>query len=208
MSKDPAAPSAPAVTDDHRFSQALARIDDANADDPNLTTLRGEDVPEALLYGQRMSARLVLFCPDASEPLRLAARAQHLCRWKLPRSAYPMDRAGYKEWRTELGRLHAQWAGEILRGVGYGEETIERVGSLLRKKKLKVDADAQTLEDVACLVFLEHYLDDFAAKHPSEKVVDILQKTWVKMSDAGHEAALRLPLSDEARRLVGEALAP
>ncbi|MEE8140552.1 MAG: DUF4202 family protein [Alphaproteobacteria bacterium] len=50
--------------------------------------VRGAPRPAELLYGQRMSARLAVFCPAASEHLRIAARAQHLERWKLPRPQF------------------------------------------------------------------------------------------------------------------------
>ena len=50
---------------------------------------------------------------------------------------------------------------------------------------MRSDAEAQTLEDVACLVFLRYYAENFAAKHPREKVFDILLKTQRKMSPRG-----------------------
>jgi hypothetical protein len=102
--------------------------------------------------------------------------------------------------------MHAELAGEILTDVGHPPEVIDRVGALLRKRDLKTDAEAQALEDVACLVFLEHYLEPFAADHEDDKVVSILRKTWPKMSPAAHEAALVLPLGDRMGCLVAEAL--
>jgi hypothetical protein len=190
-----------------RFDQAIARIDEANAEDPRTEVVDGEEVAGELLYGRRMSARLARFAPEASEALRLAARAQHVCRWRIPRDRYPTGRAGYKRWRSELARLHAELAGEILRQVGYDEKLVARVGDLLQKRRLATDAEVQTLEDVACLVFLEHYFAAFAAKHEEAKLVDILQKTWRKMSERGRAAALALELPPEARALVEKALA-
>ena len=189
-----------------RLQRTLAAIDAANADDPNLENVDGEDVPKELIYGQRMSAVLASFAPDASEALQIAARAQHIMRWKSPRSGYPMDRKGYLQWRHELYGLHAEWTGEIMRAEGWDEPTIARVGTLLRKKGLKTDAEVQTLEDVICLVFLQHYFVDFASQHPDAKVIDIVQKTWAKMSEAGHAAALALELPSEASSLVQRAL--
>ena len=162
---------------------------------------------EELRYGEHMAAKLGEFAPDASEALELAARAQHVGRWKIPRSDYPMDRAGYKRWRTNLANLHAETAGEILRNVGYPQETVLRTQSLIRKKNLKTDPECQTLEDVICLVFLEHYLADFAKKHDEPKLVSILQRSWVKMSDKGQRAALDLDLPEDLKQLVGRALA-
>ena len=190
-----------------RFQQALARFDAANATDPNRETWQGAEYPKELLYAQRMSGWLERFAPDASEALRLAVRAQHIRRWTIPRGDYPEGKAGYKEWRTTLSRFHAQTAGEILAGVGYDDETIRRVQGLIRKEQLKRDPETQCLEDVICLVFLESYFADFSQKHDEAKVIDILQKTWKKMSPAGHAAALGLALPEGARELVGKALA-
>ncbi len=189
-----------------RFHQALARFDAANAADPNRETWQGAEYPKELLYAQRMSGWLERFAPDASEALRLAVRAQHIRRWTIPRSDYPEGKAGYKEWRTTLSRFHAQTAGEILAGVGYDDETIRRVQGLIRKEQLKRDPETQCLEDVICLVFLESYFANFSQKHDEAKVIDILQKTWKKMSPAGHAAALGLALPKGARELVGKAL--
>lgn len=191
---------------DERLEAAFRRIDEANAEDPNLERLDGEDHPKELLYGRRMSATLAMFAPDASDAVKLAARAQHIQRWKIPRSEFPMDRKGYLTWRQKLYGMHAELAGAILRDVGYDDATIERVGVLLRKKGLKTDADVQLLEDVICLVFLQHYFAEFSVKHDDAKVIDILRKTWGKMSAEGHEAALKLPMGEE-RRLVERALA-
>ena len=119
-----------------------------------------------------------------------------------------MNRAGYHRWRNELAAFHARVAGEILREVGYDEATVGRVQSLLKKERLKEDAEAQLLEDVICLVFLEHYFAEFAKGHEEEKVIGILKKTWRKMSERGHEAALKLPMGAEERRLVEKALSP
>ena len=189
-----------------RFRAALARFDAANAADPNRELWQGVEYPKELLYSQRMSGWLERFAPDASEELRLAVAAQHIRRWESPRSDYPEGKAGYKQWRSELARFHAETAGAILADVGYDDETIRRVQGLIRKEQLKRDAEAQCLEDVACLVFLESYFADFAQKHDEAKLIDILQKTWKKMSPEGHAAALGLVLPEGASELVHKAL--
>jgi len=189
-----------------RFAQAIARFDAVNAEDPRRDRVEGELHPRELLYARRMSEALERFEPEASEALRLAARAQHIQRWILPRAEYPEGRAGYKRWRTRLMGHHAEVAGGILREVGYGEELVDRVASLLRKQGLKRDPEVQTLEDVVCLVFLEHYFDAFALEHEDGKLVEILGKTWMKMSERGRAAALELELGDRAKRLLGLAL--
>ncbi len=190
-----------------RLEEALSRIDEANAEDPESEEAEGERVPKALLYGRRMSARLSAFRPEADEALAIACRAQHIRRFEVPRDSYPMDRAGYHRWRTELAKRHAAHAAEIMAAVGYDEDSIARVKSLLRKKNLSKDADAQTLEDVACLVFLAHYYAPFIADKEDDKVIVILQKTWAKMSEDGRAAAKRITLEGRAKTLLSRALA-
>lgn len=190
-----------------RFAAAIAKIDEANAADPNREVFEGREVPKELLYSRRMSDWLARLEPNASEALRLAAHGQHIWRWTIARSSFPMDRAGYHRWRSTCQRMHADKLGEILRAVGYDDETIGRVQSLVRKEKMKLDAESQLLEDVVCLVFLENYFADFARDHDEAKLIDIVRKTWKKMSPRGHDAALKLPLSDAAKTIVEKALA-
>ena len=181
--------------DSERFARAITRFDAANGEDPNRESDGGGMRPKELLYAERMTAMLARFAPQASDPLRLAARCQHIQRWKIPRADYPMTRAGYQQWRLRLRDFHAELAGAILLDAGYGDAMIGRVRSLIRKEGLKTDAEAQTLEDVVDLVFLESYLADFVAGHPGydeTKFVDILQKTGRKMSARGRAAALTL----------------
>ncbi len=182
----------------HALDRALERIDAYNRDDP-----QGKE----LLYSQQMTARLLCFEPQASEALQLAVRAQHIGRWRIPRSEYPMDRPGYKQWRTRLAEFHAETTAAILCDCGYDEETVSRVESLLKKKNLKTDPQCQTLEDVACLVFLEHYLASFAEQHDDPKLIRVLQRTWLKMSERGHAAALELELPPKLQALLKRALA-
>ena len=117
-----------------------------------------------------------------------------------------MNRPGYLKWRTELKKFHAQKASEILASVGYDKDVQEKVSFLLQKKQLKRNEDTQTIEDVICLVFLQFYFDPFIEKHSEEKIVDIIQKTWKKMSEKGHDAALQLTYSDLGLSLVKKAL--
>ena len=193
------------AADAARFRAAVARFDQANAEDPRVETADGAACPKELLYARRMTEALDRFAPDASEAVRLAARCQHVRRWTTPRGRYPAGRGGYRRWRTALARFHAETAAEILRDVGYDEATVGRVQALLRKERLKADPEAQLLEDVVCLVFLQHYLAPFAAQHDGGKVVDVLRKTWRKMSDRGRSAALRIDLAPELTQLVSKA---
>ncbi len=188
-----------------RLARAFERFDQINATDPRTEEVSGIGEPKELVYARRMSDRLNQFEPDASEALRLAVRAQHIARWNIPRSEYPAGRSGYRRWRTRLMQHHADLAGSVLIDVGYDGSTIDSVARLLRKRGLKRDPEVQTLEDVVCLVFLEYYFDDFAKGHDDPKLVEILRKTWAKMSERGHAAALELKLSERAGRLVSEA---
>lgn len=178
------------------FTRAIALIDAANSEDP-----RQEDgEPKELLYAKRMSEMLARFAPEASEMARLGVRAQHVRRWTVPRERYPMTREGYYAWRTGLYEFHAATAGALLREAGYDEETTERVMLAISKRNLKTNPEAQLLEDVAALVFIEHYMLDFAVSKPGydeAKWLDIIRKTWRKMSLAAQQFALggniRLP---------------
>lgn len=194
------------MTNKSRLEKTLAAFDAANLQDPNTEIVDGKAVAKEWIYAQRMSDRLHQFCEAPSEALQLATRSQHICRWKSPRSDYPMDRSGYKKWRLDLAQLHGEIAGEIMAQEGYDESMIARVKDLLLKRSLKRDDEVQALEDVICLVFIEFYLEDFASKHDEEKLIDIIRKTWNKMSEKGHTAALKLPLSDAMLGLVGKAL--
>lgn len=179
------------------FRRAIERFDEENARDPH---------QKELLYAQRMSGWLERLVTDASEPLRLAARCQHIRRWEIPRNSFPMDRAGYLNWRKRLYAFHADVAADILAQVGYGQPVIDRVRSLLQKEKLKADPDMQALEDVICLVFLENYFSDFARDKDEAKLLNIIKRTWAKMSERGRDAATRLPLSAEELGLITKAL--
>ncbi len=195
------------IQNQERFAAALARFDALNAEDPNAEVFRGQTFPKELLYAQRMTDWLLKVEPQASEALQLAIRCQHLRRWEISRREYPMDLAGYNKWRNTLRKFHADLAGQILEEVGYDPEIIDRVQFLVLKRQLKIDTEVQLLEDVVCLVFLENYFLDFARQHDEVKVIDIVQKTWRKMTPRGQQIALTLQMPPEAQQLVGKALA-
>jgi len=190
-----------------RLEETLRGIDAANAADPTIEQADGAGRPAALVYSGRMTRWLERIAPQASEELRIAVRAQHIERWTMPRKSYPMDREGYLRWRTDLAKFHAERAGAIMAAAGYGAEAVKRVATLIRKRGIKRDPEVQTLEDVACLVFLENYFADFSTRHDEEKIVSIVAKTWAKMSEAGHAAALAIDIPDRAKALVERALA-
>ncbi|KAJ9220868.1 hypothetical protein DTO169C6_6813 [Paecilomyces variotii] len=190
-----------------KYDLALRRIDEAHSADPNIVTVNGAQVPYELHYADKMTKYLDLHTPSASEPLRLAIRAQHLRRWEVPRSSYPQTKPGYFAWRTFLKKRQAELAEKICLESGYSETEAARVAALVRKEDLKQDQETQALEDVACLVFLDDQFEEFEKGYDEEKIISILRKTWGKMSERGHELALKIQMSDRAKELVGKALA-
>jgi len=192
--------------DSARFNAAIRRFDEENAGDPNVETVNGSPQPRELAYARWLANWVLKLQPDASEALRLAARCQHLCRWAIPRDSHPMTRVGYLQWRESLKKFHAQKAAEILRTIGYPEDTIRRVQELNLKKNFPHDAEGRVLEDALCLVFLEHQLADLASKTSDDKVINALQKSWQKMTPAAHAEAVKLPFAAREKALVDRAL--
>ena len=189
-----------------RFSAAIAAFDRANAEDPKLIEVGGAKRPRELVDAERLSAWVERLAPDASEALRLAARCQHIRRFESPRGSFPEGRVGYLQWRTQLGRFHAETSARLLGEAGYEPALIDEVRRINLKQGLHSNPDTQTIEDALCLVFLEFEFEEFRAKHPDDKVIDIVRKSWKKMSEAGRAAALALPLSEGALALVTRAL--
>ncbi|MCO4799287.1 MAG: DUF4202 domain-containing protein [Colwelliaceae bacterium] len=193
-----------------QLNTVLSAIDAINNEDPNSTIIDGQSQPKELIYGHYMSACLNQYWPDSSENLQIAVRAQHIKRWHFKRSEFPLGKQGYLTWRKELGKFHAQTTKQLMINNGYNESESEITACIIRKEKLKTNLDSQTLEDVACLVFLQYYFDEFAAKYTEknneEKIIRIVQLTWKKMSERGHEIALSLTLPDHLASLVNKAL--
>jgi hypothetical protein len=175
------------------YQAAIVAFDRANAEDPNKERDGGKEYPKELLYAQRMTGMQERFAPDASEAVKLACRAQHIQRWKSPRSDYPMDKKGYMLWRTNLYKFHAETAGGLMNQVGYDDDMIARVKTIVAKKELKSNPETQMMEDVVDLVFIEYYMLAFAAQHPEydeAKWMQIIRKTWQKMSPQAQGFAL------------------
>jgi hypothetical protein len=192
--------------DPHKFAAALRRFDEENSRDPNSEIVSGISHPRELLYAQRLSDRVLRLCPDAGEKLRLAARCQHICRWQSPRENYPMTRTGYLKWRADLKKFHAEKSGAILRETGYDDDTIRRVQDLNLKKNFPADAEVRVLEDALCLVFLEFQFAGLAARSDDDKMINALQKSWVKMTGAARAEALKLNYGGREKTLLQRAL--
>ncbi len=191
-----------------RFQKVVFRFDTAHREDPRLVGSQAEETQWSLLYHQRLSHWVEYLDPNASEALRLAARCQHIRRWMIPRSKYPEGVTGYRRWRSDLARFHADQAGQILREAGYERATIGRVRDLLIKKSLKHDSEVQLFEDAICLVFLENEFSNFADKHERDKLMRALRKIWMKMSPRGHEVAKQLvaQFTKGLQKVVSEAI--
>ena len=195
------------ASDPDRFAAALRCFDEENARDPNLEIADGVSHPRELLYARRLTDWVLRLCPNAEEPLRLAARCQHLCRWIIPRASYDLTRAGYLKWRTDLKKFHAEKASVILRKVGYGDDVIAQVQALNLKQNFPADPDSRVLEDALCLIFLEFQFAELAAKTTEDKMINVLKKSWQKMTPQAHEQALLLPFGPLEQALIKQALA-
>lgn len=190
-----------------RFDRARAAIYAAHDLDPTKITINGAEIPYETHYAHKMESYLAKRAPQASEVLRLAVSAQHFRRWEVPRSDYPMNKVGYHTWRSHLKKRQAELVGEILEEWYSAEET-GRCRALIAKEGLRQgEEEVQVLEDVACLVFLDDQFEEFQTKHDEQKIVNILKKTWGKMSETGREMALEIEMGEECRGLVERALA-
>ncbi|MBL8566611.1 MAG: DUF4202 domain-containing protein [Hyphomicrobiaceae bacterium] len=197
------------MTNSARFDETIKAIDAANADDPRSTVVGGVKRPYEVVYAERMTERLAAMYPDASETLRIAARAQHIRRWDIPRDRFPEGRTGYNDWRKTCREHHAKLISQLMAKSGYSEDEIARVVMMVKKEQLKKDRESQALENVVDVVFVEHYIDEFLAKYSSydeDKVLDIVGKTLRKMSPKGHQAALALDLPEAKRALIMKAV--
>ena len=193
---------------DTPYERARLAIDRAHGADPRTLP---DGRPAELVYADRIEAWVARLVPGAGPALRLAARCQHLERWSVPRDAFPLDKPGYHAWRRSLYVKQADRARELLLSAGVPEPEAEQARAWVSKAGLKTDPGTQALEDAACLVFLENEIGAFATQHadyPREKFVDILRKTWRKMSPAAQSAALALELPPDVAALVREAVAP
>lgn len=195
------------MTETTLFENTVAALDALHAEDPRRVTVEGESLPQELWHAGRMSAWLERLAPAADELTRIAVRAQHLQRWQVPRSDYPEGRVGYLTWRRDQGQRAGETTARLMVEAGYDEAQAQQVARMIRKQGLGRDPGTQAVEDCACLVFLENYFADFSKQVDHDHLIRIVQKTWKKMSPRAHELALGLPMSDEARTLVEEALA-
>jgi hypothetical protein len=191
---------------ERRFVEAIRRFDEENAHDPNTELVEGVSQPRELVYARRLTDWVLKLAPDASEALVLAARCQHICRWKIPRSDYEMTKVGYHRWRTDLKKFHAEKAGSILREVGYEDELVKQVQDLNLKRNFPNDPESRILEDALCLIFLQFQFNELASKTDETKVINALQKSWGKMTRHAQEIAMALEYPPLEKKLLEQAL--
>jgi hypothetical protein len=188
------------------FKQVIDEIDEVNSGDPHIESVDGKELPHEWIDARRATRWILTLKPEASELLQIAARGHHIARWKIARDSYPMDRGGYLRWRADLKLFHGATVGEIMKKAGYGDAEIAEVKNILLRRDVKGNADMQALEDALCLVFLENEFDALIAKTPEDKMIAIVKKTWAKMSEAGHAAALGLAFSPAAQAILKKSL--
>ena len=189
-----------------KMEEAFLRFDSFNQLDPSEIIWNGQHYPSEYFYALRLYEWVKKLEPNASEPLLLASRSQHIGRWEIDRKTYPDGRSGYLRWRSDLAKFHAKKAIEILQSLEYDNYIITRVTEIILKKKLKMDSEVQTMEDALCLVFLQFQYDDLIKKQTAEKMIAILQKTWAKMSDKGKQVAMSLTYSSSGQQLLEKAI--
>lgn len=191
----------------NKLASAFERFDAYNQQDPNKYNWEGKTYPQEYFLARKLHKCVEYLDPQASEALLLASRCQHIGRWEIPRDRYPEGRSAYLAWRKELANFHADKASAILNEVGYDAELIEKVRELVLKKKIKLNPDVQTLENALCLVFLKYQFENFFPKYNTDKMVNILRKSLLKMDEKGRAEALKLEYSDKGFKYVQDALA-
>ena len=191
-----------------KLAAAFQLFDEYNRQDPRTFEWEGASYPQEYFFAVKLHEWVLKLDPDASEELLLASRSQHIGRWEIPRESYPDGRDAYLKWRKDLAHHHAAVAASLMQQAGYDTEETDRVSQVILKKRIKVDADVQTMENALCLVFLEFQYEDFRKKYENdtEKMVNILYKSLLKMDAHGHAFALKLSYTPGGLELVKQAL--
>jgi len=192
----------------NKLDAAFQLFDAYNKQDPRSFEWEGVSYPQEYFFAIKLYDWVLKLNPDADEELLLASRSQHIGRWEMPRESYPEGREPYLKWRKDLALHHAAITGTLMQQAGYTDEQIERVSQIILKKRLKVDADVQTMENALCLVFLQYQYEDFRKKYEAEpdKMINILRKSLLKMDSHGHSFALQLNYTPGGLLLVQQAI--
>ncbi|MGO2275354.1 MULTISPECIES: DUF4202 domain-containing protein [Pseudoalteromonas] len=194
------------------LNQVITLIDQANSQDPNTEIYNAQSLPKESLYATRMSEMLARFNPNADELMQIAVRGQHIERWQSPRSNFAMNKQGYHQWRSALYIFHASRVIELMQQVGFNEAQQQRVYAAVAKQDIKRNPDSQLVEDIASLVFIEHYMLAFTSTKPDydeQKWLGIIRRTWQKMSVEARDFVLagNVTLPEPLVRLIHKAVA-
>lgn len=194
------------------LNQVITLIDQANSQDPNTEIYNAQSLPKESLYATRMSEMLARFNPNADELMQIAVRGQHIERWQSPRSNFAMNKQGYHQWRSALYIFHASRVIELMQQVGFNEVQQQRVYAAVAKQDIKRNPDSQLVEDIASLVFIEHYMLAFTSTKPDydeQKWLGIIRRTWQKMSVEARDFVLagNVTLPEPLVRLIHKAVA-
>jgi hypothetical protein len=192
----------------NKLDAAFQLFDEYNKQDPRNFEWDGNAYPQEYFFAIKLHDWILKLDPTASEELLLASRSQHIGRWEIPRESYPEGREPYLKWRKDLAQRHANITGNLMKQAGYDIAEIERVSQIILKKRIKVDADVQTMENALCLVFLQYQYEDFRKKYENEpdKMINILRKSLLKMDSHGHSFALSLSFTPQGLDLIKQAM--
>jgi len=192
----------------NKLDAAFQLFDAYNKQDPRNFEWDGTTYPQEYFFAIKLYDWVLKLDPAASEELLLASRSQHIGRWEIPRESYPEGREPYLKWRKDLALHHATITSGLMTQAGYDAAEIERVSQIILKKRIKVDADVQTMENALCLVFLQYQYEDFRRKYGNEpdKMINILRKSLLKMDSHGHGFALGLNFTPQGLDLIKQAM--
>jgi hypothetical protein len=192
----------------NKLDAAFQLFDAYNKQDPRNFEWDDTTYPQEYFFAIKLYDWILMLDPAASEELLLASRSQHIGRWEIPRESYPEGREPYLKWRKDLAQHHATITGNLMKQAGYDTDSIERVSQIILKKRIKVDADVQTMENALCLVFLQYQYEDFRKKYGNEpdKMINILRKSLLKMDGHGHSFALGLNFTPLGLDLIKQAM--
>jgi len=191
-----------------KLEVAFKFFDDYNRQDPRSFKCDGAAYPQEYFFAIKLYEWVLKLDPKAPEELLLASRSQHIGRWEIPRESYPDGREAYLKWRKDLAGHHVEIANRLMKQAGYADKQAERVTQIILKKRIKVDADVQTMENALCLVFLQYQYEDFRKKYEAEpeKIINILRKSLLKMDAYGHGFALELGFTKNGVGFIQAAL--
>ena len=167
--------------------------------------MRGELRPKEQAHAEMAVEWVRRLRPDAGDALLLAAR-----RPRAPVGDPPGQRAAgpgrLPPWKRRLQQHHAEIAGRVLTALDYDEATVRAGPGHRGQGGPAPRSEVQTLEDALALVFVETQFTELADRLYDDHMVDVVVKTLRKMTPAGRDAALHLPLGEPDSAIVHQAV--